>query len=267
MRLPHWIPLIFLFILTHAASAASAPSIYGKAAIVVDADTGVVLYTKNADQRRPVASTQKLLTALLVLEKGNVNGMLTVDRSDTLVAPAKIGLRTGQQYRRIDLLRTLLVKSSNDVAHCLARDHSGSEAAFARLMTRRARQLGMVNSNFKNASGLPADGQYSTARDMARLAITSYHTPAIRAITKIETLPFRFANGRTRTLHNTNKLLKRMPGVNGLKTGYTNAAGRCLICSINRDGRNIITVVLGSSSRHIWNDSRKLLEYGLSQAK
>lgn len=247
--------------------AASPPSIHGRAAIVVDADTGVVLYAKNADERRPVASTQKLMTALLVLEHPDINGILTVDRSDTLVAPAKIGLRTGERYPRRYLLRAMLVKSSNDLAHCLARDSAGSEEAFAVRMTQRARRLGMVNTVFRNASGLPAPNQYSTARDMARLAVTAYHNPTIRAITEIEKLPFKFNSGRTITLKNTNKLLGKLNGCNGMKTGYTNAAGRTLVSSMSRDGHNVICIILGSTTSRIFNDSRRLLEYGLARSK
>ena len=256
-----------LIIGLQSVHAASAPSVHGRAAIVVDADTGVVLYAKNADERRPVASTQKLMTALLVLEHPDINGYLTVAREDTLVAPAKIGLRSGERYRRIDLLRAMLVKSSNDLAHCLARDSAGSESAFANRMTQRARRLGMVNTVFRNASGLPAPGQYSTARDMARLAVTAYHHPSIRAITKIESLSFRFHSGRTITLKNTNKLLGRLKGCNGMKTGYTNAAGRTLVSSMSRDGHNVICIILGSTTARIFNDSQRLLEYGLSKAK
>jgi len=134
-------------------------------------------------------------------------------------------------------------------------------------MTQRARRLGMVNTVFRNASGLPAPNQYSTARDMARLSVTAYHNPTIRAITEIQKLPFKFHSGRTITLTNTNKLLGKLNGCNGMKTGYTNAAGRTLVSSMSRDGHNVICIVLGSTTSRIFTDSQRLLEYGLARAK
>jgi len=245
------------------ARAAAQPSIVAYAGIVVDASTGDVLFTKRADDQRQVASTQKLLTALLIVEEGNIDGQLTVDRSDTLVAPVKMGLSAGERYRRKDLLRALMLRSSNDIAHSLARDNAGSEPAFARKMTERARRLGMISSRFANASGLPAD-QHSTARDIARLAIHVYRNqPLIREMIRLDRTSFTFSNGRTVNITNTNRLLTRLPGCNGMKTGYTHASGRCLVSSINRNGRDIIAVVLGSNSGAIWSDSQKLLEYGL----
>ena len=235
----------------------------------MDADTGVVLGGLNADQRRPVASTQKLLTALLVCERGGLTEKITVAKSDTLVAPSKFGVQAGQQYSRVELLKVLLIKSGNDIAHCLGREYAGSEAEFARHMTDRARRLGMVNSQFKNASGLPDNAQFSTARDMARLALFIHNNrnPQVRGtilgITRMAEASFTFTTGRTVKMINTNKLLTRLPGCTGMKTGYTNAGGKCLISSVSRNGRHVIAVVLGSDSRSIWDDSQRILEWGL----
>lgn len=255
-----------------AVPGAPPPDTYAKAWIVVDAGRVQVLGTKNADQRRPVASTQKLLTALLIVERFGRKGldeMVTVDRGVTKVAPYKIGVRPGEKYRRVDLLKSLLIKSGNDIAHVLGVDYAGSEEQFARAMTARARQLGMLDSQFRNASGLPDDAQYSTARDMARLALYIYRDPELHpviiGITRMRGMTFTFNSGRTRKLTNTNKLLTRLGGCNGMKTGYTNASGRCLVSSVNRNGRHLIAVVLGSSSKHIWNDSQRLLEWGLTR--
>jgi D-alanyl-D-alanine carboxypeptidase (penicillin-binding protein 5/6) len=231
--------------------------------IVVDANTGQTLYEKNADQIRAPASTQKLLTALIVAETGFLDRPVMVKPVDTLAEPVKLNIKAGDTYQRIELLRALLVKSPNDVARCLARDNAGSIEAFAEVMNRRARELGAMHSHFVNPNGLPVPGQYSSARDLSIIARAAYANPTIRSIVCLPQLVFRYANGRTRELENTNKVLKRLPYCNGMKTGYTEAAGHCLISSGSRGGRDIIVVVLGDSKAGIWRDSTALLSWGL----
>jgi len=221
------------------------------------------LYQKNADIHYPVASTQKLMMALVLVEAGNMGKNVRVAASDTHVEPANMGLKAGEVYRKDDLLRAALVRSSNDIAHCLARDHAGSESAFAYLMTQRARSLGMNNSLFKTASGLPAPGQYSTARDLSILAAAAMRQPFIRQTVATKSLTFRFADGRTKVVKNTNKVLLGYPYCTGMKTGYTRAAGKCLVSSATHNGRNVIVVILGSKIPVIWDESRALLHWGL----
>lgn len=240
-----------------------APAISAREYIVIHANSGTVLHSHNANTPMPVASTQKILMALILCEAGNTNKNVVVAKSDTWVEPAKMGILAGQSYRQSDLLKAVLVRSSNDIAACLARDHSGSEAAFANLMTARARQLGMVNSRFQNASGLPAANQYSTAHDLGILASHAMRQPLIRDAVSTKSMTFRFANGSTKRIENTNKVLLRYPYCTGIKTGYTNASGKCLISGASRNGRNIIVVVLGSTSAKIWDQSQALLEWGL----
>jgi D-alanyl-D-alanine carboxypeptidase (penicillin-binding protein 5/6) len=239
------------------------PKTSAASVIVVDANTGKTLYEKNADQFRAPASTQKLLTALIVAESGFLDRQVTVQPTDTMAEPVKLNIKAGDTYQRIDLLRALLVKSPNDVARCLARDNAGSIEAFAEVMNRRAQQLGAVHSHFVNPNGLPMPGQYSTARDLALIARTAYANPTIRSIVCLPQLVFRFANGRTRELENTNKLLRRLPYCNGMKTGYTDSAGKCLIASGTRPGRDVIVVVLGDTSSRVWRDASALLSWGL----
>ena len=176
---------------------------------------------------------------------------------------SKLYLKTGEVYERGQLLQILLVKSMNDVARCLARDNAGSLEAFAAKMNAKARQLGMTNSHFVNPNGLPMPGQYSTARDMARVAMAAYRNGTIRSIVRLRTLNFQYADGRVRSFNNTNQVLKNFPLCNGMKTGYTEAAGHCLISSASHNGRDVISVVLGDSKK-IWADSYRLLAWGLT---
>jgi D-alanyl-D-alanine carboxypeptidase (penicillin-binding protein 5/6) len=238
------------------------PATGARSVMMVDARTGATLYEKNADEIRPAASTQKLLTALIITEHGFLDQPVRVELTDTLAEPVKLNIKPGDTYQRIDLLRALLVKSPNDVARCLARDNAGSIEAFAEVMNQRARELGATHSHFVNPNGLPVPGQYSSARDLSVIARAAYANPTIRSIVCLPQLVFRYANGRTRELENTNKVLRRSPYCNGMKTGYTEAAGHCLICSGSRPGRDIIVVVLGDSTA-VWRDASALLSWGL----
>lgn len=239
------------------------PVTKAKSVMVIDAQTGQILYEKNPDEYRAAASTQKLLTALIVAERGYLDQPVTVQQVDTFAEPVRLNIKPGETYQRIDLLRALLVKSPNDVARCLGRDYAGSVEAFAEVMNRRAQQLGAVHSHFVNPNGLPDPRQYSTARDLSLIARAAYANPTIRSIVCMPQYVFRFANGRTRELENTNKVLKRLPYCNGMKTGYTEAAGHCLISSATRPGRDVIAVVLGDSKAGIWRDSAALLSWAL----
>jgi serine-type D-Ala-D-Ala carboxypeptidase (penicillin-binding protein 5/6) len=241
----------------------AVPNTRANSVVVVDARTGAVLHEKNADQPRPAASTQKLLTALIIAETGYLDRPVRVEPIDTFAEPVRLNIRPGEVYQRIDLLRALLVKSPNDVARCLARDNGGSIEAFADRMNAKAQLLGATHSHFLNPNGLPIPGQYSTARDLAVIARAAYANPTIRSIVCLPQLVFRYANGRTRELENTNKVLKRLPFCNGMKTGYTEAAGHCLIASGSRPGRDIIVVVLGDTKSGVWTDAASLLSWGL----
>jgi D-alanyl-D-alanine carboxypeptidase (penicillin-binding protein 5/6) len=241
------------------------PKTRAASVIVEDARTGEVLYEKNADATRAAASTQKLLTALIVAEEGFLDQRVTVKSVDTLAEPVRLNIKPGDTYQRIDLLRALLVKSPNDVARCLARDNAGSIESFAMKMNAKAQALGAIHSNFVNPNGLPMPDQYSTARDLAIIARAAYANPTIRSIVCLPQLVFRYANGRTRQLENTNKVLKRLPYCNGMKTGYTEAAGHCLIASGTIPGRDIIVVVLGDSKSRVWQDASALLSWGLKK--
>ena len=205
------------------------------------------------------------MTALCVYDKGDLQRRFTIAKSDTWVEPTKLGILPGEVYSRRTLMGALLVKSGNDVARALARDNAGSETKFSAVMNRKAKSLGMNNSNFLNPHGLTAKGQYSTARDMAICARAAYGNTTLRGIMNTRAYTFKYSNGRTKYLENTNKVLKRLSYCNGMKTGTTRASGRCLISSGNLHGRTAIVVVLGATTKTIWNDSEKLLRWALER--
>jgi serine-type D-Ala-D-Ala carboxypeptidase (penicillin-binding protein 5/6) len=239
------------------------PAVRAQRVIVVDAQSGDVLAEKNADARGPVASTQKLLTSLVLAESGGLEDYLTVQESDIDCAPVKIGLRVGETYPRIQLLTALLVKSSNDIAQALARDNGGTMEAFVEKMNQKAKELGMNDSHFVNPHGLPVDDQYSTARDMARLALRVDKNPVLRDIVNTQRFYFYKGDGKVLLLENTNHVLRSYPWCDGMKTGFTEAAGHCLVCSGEKDGRRRIVVVLNDTTSSVWSDAQSLLEWAL----
>ena len=241
------------------------PRVHAISAILIDARTGKVLHAVNPDAPRAVASTQKLMTALLVAEAGDADHIVKIERVDTLAEPSKLDIEPGETYRRGDLLRVLLVKSMNDVARALARDNAGSIEAFAKKMNAKAAKLGMSNTHFVNPNGLPAEGQHSTARDMAKLATAAYKQKAIRDIVCLKELRWQHPDGHISEFHNTNRVLSSLRSCNGMKTGYTAAAKFCLVSSANNNSKDVISVVLGAEKAFVWSDSQKLLQWGLGE--
>ena len=242
------------------------PRLTAERVLVIDAETNEVIYEKNATLRGAVASTTKLLTALLIVEAGELDKMVTIEKSDTECAPVKLGLKAGEQYSRRQLLTAVMVKSSNDIAQALARDNAGSVEAFVEKMNQKCRQLGLTDCHFMNPHGLPEEGEeqpYSTARDMASIARACDQKPEIREIVRLQTYKFKWPTGRTTELTNTNRVLRSVSYCDGMKTGYTNAAGYCLIASGSRGGRRRIVVVLNGTESGVWRDAQNLLDWGL----
>ncbi len=254
---------VLLAVSLSTALAVEQPAITARCALLFDANTGKVLFKKNENERMPVASTQKLLTAVLIAEAGGLDKKIIIAQSDTLAEPTKLYLKAGESYARKDLLTVLMVKSANDVARALARDNAGSVAGFAEKMNAKMRRLGGNSSNFKNPNGLPAEGQYSTARDMARVARAAYFNQSVREMIRTKYYTFQFNSGRTTTLRNTNRVLRTYSFCNGMKTGYTVKSGHCLISSGSYAGRDVIAIVLGSNKAKVWPESTSLLAYGL----
>lgn len=263
MTFPKLLPLLLLSAAPLVAATTPPPEVKGISAIVVDANTGAVLYERNADEKRPVGSTQKLLTSLLVAEHGDLDKQVVIQPVDEATEPTKLQLTPGTSYTRRDLLTALLVKSPNDVARALGRDYAGSLEDFATVMNAKARELGMTSSHFVNPNGLPADDQYSTARDMAKVARAAHDNPVLSPIVTIKYLNFRYTDGRVHMLRNTNETMRDNWFCTGMKTGYTDKAKHCLVCSGKANGKEVITVILGSTKERVFSDSGKLLRWAL----
>ncbi|MEK0449183.1 MAG: hypothetical protein RL088_1451 [Verrucomicrobiota bacterium] len=235
-----------------------------KSAVLVDMESGGFLYEKNPDEIQYPASTTKILTALLVIEAGELDKLVTVDIADTKVEPSALEIKPGEQFPRRHLLYALLLKSANDVAMCLARDNAGSVEAFAERMTKRAGELGATNSHFTNPHGLHDPHHFTTAHDLAKISLAAMKNPLFREIVATPEA-WLLKGDQFVQLRNHNKLLWKFPGCTGLKTGFTRAAQQTLVSSATRGGREVISVVLRTNSPGIWTDSTTLLGYGFER--
>ncbi len=233
-------------------------ALVAQSAISVDLKSGAVIYEKDADSLRYPASATKILTALLIIESGRLDDLVTVEVEDTKVEPTVLDLKPGETYPRKDLLFALLMKSANDVAAALARDNAGSIPLFAEKMNRRAEQLGAKSSHFVTPSGLHDLHHYTTARDLALIATAAMKNALFRQIVGTAETTILKADLPLK-LTNHNRLLARMPGCIGVKTGFTNAAQQVLVSAAARDGREVLAVVLHTNKPGIWEDSMRLL--------
>lgn len=234
-----------------------AVDVSATAAILVDATAGKVLYEKNADRQMLIASTTKIMTCLIALRDGVLSDVVTVSREAAGTEGSSMYLRAGEKVTLEALLYGLMLPSGNDAAVAIAQHLAGSVPEFAKRMNEMAQSLGMTNSSFANPHGLNQEGHYSTARDMARLADAAMNHEILRRITSTVSITIA---GRTMTNHN--KLLNSLEGCIGLKTGYTQKAGRTLVTCVERDGRRLICVTLQDGND--WVDHRALYEYGFS---
>jgi D-alanyl-D-alanine carboxypeptidase (penicillin-binding protein 5/6) len=238
--------------------------IFARAAAVLDGKTGEFLFEKNAEAMEYPASATKILTALLVIEAGELDKIVTVELPDTKVEPSSLDLKVGEKYPRKHLLYALLLKSANDVAMALARDNAGSVEAFAEKMTKRAQALGAVSSNFRNPHGLHDPHHFTTARDLARIARAAMENPLFREI--VATPDAWMVKGDSWVyFRNHNKLLKNFEGCTGLKTGFTRPAQQVLVSSAIKAGHEVISVVLHTNKPGIWDDSALLLKHGFEK--
>ncbi len=244
----------------------SGPKVSAKAAILVDRTTGTILYAKSEHHRRAPASTTKIVTALVTLERVGLEKKVKVSPRAARVGGSSIYLRAGEVFTVEELLEGALLKSGNDATVALAEAVSGEMEEFVALMNQRAETLGAANSSFANPHGLTAPNHYSSAFDLALFANFALGIPTFREfVAKREGKIGQEGGEWVRKLKNTNRLLWAFPGADGVKTGTTNRAGPCLVSSATRDGRQLICVVLMSYNR--WRDASLLLEYGFNNFK
>jgi D-alanyl-D-alanine carboxypeptidase (penicillin-binding protein 5/6) len=248
----------------HAQAPSGAPHLQGaKAAILMEATTGDVLLAHDADQHRQIASTTKLMTVLVALERDDLDDVFSAADYNASPAESQIGLRPGERMSVRDLLRAALLPSANDAAATLAVGTMGTTAKFVDEMNRRAVALGLRNTHYANPVGLDDPENYSSARDLARLAIRLRRYEFFRRTVDLPSATLR-SGSHKRTVLNRNALVRRVDAVNGVKTGHTGRAGDILVGSASRDGVTVISVVLGEPSERARDtDSLALLRYGL----
>ena len=242
-------------------------------AILTEASTGRVIFEKNADERRPVASVTKVMTILLTLEAIDEG---TIKESDkVLVSPhaqsmggSQAYLDAGSMYTVSDLLKSVIVASANDSAVALAEHIAGAEEAFVTRMNERAAELGLANTHFVNCTGLPAQGHYMSARDIATLSAQLDWHPLYYTFSTIWMDEMKHKNNRVTQLTNTNRLVRFYPGCDGYKTGSTNEARYCMSATAKKDGMRLIAVVLGANAGQTrFDEARTMLEYGFAGYK
>jgi D-alanyl-D-alanine carboxypeptidase (penicillin-binding protein 5/6) len=246
----------------HAQASDPPPQLSAPSAILIEATTGDVVFQRAADKRRPIASTTKLMTALLTMEHAKLDDV--VPASSYIASPieSRLGLRPGEKLTVADLLRGLMLESANDAAVALAEHVSGTRAGFVRLMNRRARELELTNTHYDNPIGLDGPGNFSSARDLARLALELRRFSFVRKIAN-RTYATLTTGDRARTVRNRNTLLNRDRYVSGLKTGHTMSAGYVLVGTRTREKVTLVSVVLGTPSIAARDDdSLALLRWG-----
>jgi D-alanyl-D-alanine carboxypeptidase/D-alanyl-D-alanine carboxypeptidase (penicillin-binding protein 5/6) len=238
------------------------PSVSARAAILIEPSTGRVLFEKNADIRLPMASTTKIMTALVALECSSLDEEVTVPAEAVGTEGSSAYLREGDVYRMEELLYALLLQSANDAAVTIACHISGSTQDFASLMNEKADSLRLTDTCFANPHGLDSDKHYTTARELAKIAAVALENESFKEITS--TYKKRFVSGeRSRTYINHNRLLYMLDGAIGVKTGFTSKSGRCLVGAAERDGLRFITVTLDAPND--WNDHKELIELGFDR--
>lgn len=250
---------LILLLMAGGVGAQEIPAVSASSAVLMDADSGRILFEQNADDRRPIASTTKLLTALTALGCGHdLNESVTVRQEWTGIEGSSLYLKAGERLTLEELLYGLLLVSGNDAASAVAGFCAGSEEAFVARMNTLAASLGMDDSSFANPSGLDHPDHYSTARDMAVLARACLEQPTL-----CDMVSTRSVSLGGRVLVNHNKLLQRYEGCIGMKTGYTDGAGRTLVSAARREGMTLICVTLNAPDD--WNDHAKLFDYGFAR--
>lgn len=281
-----FILIIIAFSTPAAAAEVEIPKMVGEAGLLMDAENGQILYGKNEDKKLYPASTTKIMTALVALEKSSLKDMVTVSERAAKVGGTRIGLQPGEKVIMENLLYMLMLSSANDAGVAIAEHVGVSVAGFAKMMNDQAKKAGAQGTNFVNPHGMPDENHYTTARDMALISREAMQNDTFRRI--VSTVNYRVERKKNMTpevlqkvnelekiygpvqedFFNHNKLLWHSyygyKGANGLKTGYTVDAGQCIAASAKRGGRELIAVVLNSQGSNLWTDAAALLDHGFN---
>ena len=259
--------ILFLLLFPGCAEAAEkqieyVPDITAQAAVVMNLDTGEVLYGKNEHERRPPASLTKVMTGYLLVRQQDLKQVVIVSDNAAQTGESSLDLKPGDKLEAEDLLFGAMLKSANDACVALAEQNAGSEEKFVERMNLQACLLGCSNTKFCNSNGLPAEDHYSSAYDLAVVTRAAMQNEKFAEIVQTQQYRVCWEDGRKVLVRNTNRLLREYPGVIGVKTGTTNEAGQCLIALAEKEGKRILVVVLKSRNR--FYDATALLDYGLS---
>lgn len=248
-------------------NSAEEPNINSRSAIVFDRNSKEVIYGKDENTKKKMASTTKIMTCIVVLEKGELTDTVIVSKNAAGTGGSRVGLKTGDKATVQDLLYGLMLCSGNDAAVALAEHVGGSVEGFAELMNAKAKELNLSNTNFVTPHGLDNENHYTTAYELAIMADYGLKNKTFRSIVGTKNITINI-NRKPRNLNNTNELLGSVSGVYGVKTGFTNGANRCLVSSCKRDNLDIITVVLGADTKKFrTQDSLKLINYAMNNYK
>lgn len=258
------------FQIQSAAFAADEPQVSATEAVLIEAETGRIIWEKNADERRTPASMTKIMTGILALENLSPHREILISQNAVDTEDVAMGFLKGDLFEAEELEYAMMLLSDNGAAVALAEEMAGSVAAFARQMNEKAQELGMKDTNFVTANGLTAPNHYSTAKDMAKLARYAMRNDVFRNIVGTQKRGIRWLLPRNKAIlaENTNELLGEYQGITGIKTGWTEAAGGCLAASAKRNGVELIAIVMNAPSvddRFV--DARKILDYGFTKVK
>ena len=234
--------------------------------LLKELNSGRVLYEHDAGKRMSPASLTKIMSALVILEKGQLDDLVTISPNAARAHKTHLRVKAGQVFRLEDLLKAMLIMSANDACLAAVEHVGGDEAQFVTLMNAKAAALGLADTHFSNGCGFDNPDHYSTAEDLATLSVMALDQPIFRQLVREERAIITPVNGQhAYVLHTTNRLLGRIPGVEGIKTGFTSKAGRCLIAKVSQNGSDLLLVILNSKRR--WNTATNLIAYGLQVAE
>lgn len=262
--------LILIFILCSSYKINTVPTskkitLNSYAAVVIDQNSGRILYSKNSDIRLPMASTTKIMTTIVALEKGNLNDRVIVSKKAASIGGSNAGLLAGEKISLEELLYGLMLRSGNDAAIAIAEHIGGNVDNFLKLMNEKAIEIGAFNTSFKTPHGLDADGHYTTAEDLAKITAYAMKNDFFNKIVSTKEISAGISGKFNRSYSNINKFLYRVENADGVKTGYTGGAGKCLVASVKHDYGRYICVVLNSSDR--WKDAEELVRYAKENYK